>query len=174
MAQLLVDAVHGALALDVHQCLDAVAHLFLCFFKLGQIGVEVGHLDLVGQIVLNRVGEHEISVGQALHQRRGTEAIGSVVGEVGLADGEESRNAGHQFVVNPNAAHGVMERGEDHHRRLVGILVDDLLIHLEEVAVFLLYYVTAQALDGVSEVEVDGEARVVHAEACIATFLGCT
>ena len=67
-----------------------------------------------------------------------------------------------------------MERGEDHHRGLVGILVDDLLIHLEEVAVFLLYYVTAEALDGVSEVEVDGQTRIVHAEACIATFLGGT
>ena len=62
-----------------------------------------------------------------------------MVGEVGFPDSEEPGYGGHQLVVYPDTAHGVVDSGVDHHRGLVGIVVGDLLVHLEEVAVASLY-----------------------------------
>ena len=45
-----------------------------------------------GQVVADRVGQDEVAVGQALHQRAGAEPVGAVVGEVGLADHEQARD----------------------------------------------------------------------------------
>ena len=49
-------------------------------------------------IVANGVGQYEITVGQTLHQRRGAEAVGTVAGEVGLADSVQAGDGGHQVV----------------------------------------------------------------------------
>ena len=64
-----------------------------------------------------------------------------MVGEVGFACGEEAGDGGLKLVVDPKAAHGVVDGGVDHHGLMVGVGVDYLLIHLEEVAIFLLYHV---------------------------------
>jgi hypothetical protein len=77
-----------------------------------------------------------------------------VVGEVGLARGEEPGDGGHEVVVYPEPAHRVVAGGVDAHRRLVGVLPRDALVHLEEVAVALLDLLLPEALDGVGEVEV--------------------
>ena len=62
-----------------------------------------------------------------------------MVGEVSFPDSEEPRYGGHQFVVYPDTAHGVVDGGVDHHRSLIGVVVGDLLIHLEEVTITSLY-----------------------------------
>ena len=67
-----------------------------------------------------------------------------------------------------------MDSGVDHHRRLVGIVVGDLLVHLEEVTVASLYYILAEALDSAGEVEEDCQPRVVDTEASVAAFLSRT
>ena len=95
-----------------------------------------------------------------------------MVAEVGLTRGEEAGDGGLQLVVDPEAAHGVVHGGVDHHRHPVGVLVSDFLVHLEEVAVLLLDDVAAEALDGVGEVKIDGQARGTHAVAGVAAFLG--
>ena len=79
-----------------------------------------------------------------------------MVREVGLPDSEEPGHGGHQLVVYPDTAHGVVDGRVDHHRRLVGIVVGDLLVHLEEVTIAGLYDVLTQALNGRGEVEEDG------------------
>ena len=109
----------------------------------------------VRQVVADRVGDDEVAVGQALHQRARAEAVGAVVGEVGLAEDEQARDVAHQVVVHPEPAHRVVRRRIDAHRHLVGVLAGDLLVHLEEVAVALLDRLLAEPLDGVGEVEVD-------------------
>ena len=174
VAQLLVDVVHRLLAVDRQQLLDFGAHALLGLVEGGRVGLHLRGLDLVRQVVADGVGQHEVTVGKTLHQRRSTQTVGSVIREVGLADGVEAGNGGHQVVVDPDAAHGVVYGGEDLHRLLVGAHVGDLLVHVEEVAVTLLDDLLAQTLDGGLEVEEDGQTGLVHAEACVAALLGGT
>ena len=117
---------------------------------------------LRGEVVAEGVGKDEVAVGQALHQRAGAEAVGAVVGEVGLAEHEQAGDGAHQVVVDPEAAHGVVDGRVDAHRDLVGVLVGDALVHVEEVAVALADRRLAEAADGVGEVEVDAEAGLAR------------
>src|SRR5690606_2594058 len=110
--------------------------------------------------------------GQALHQRARAQAVGAVVGEVGLTGDEQPRDGGLQVVVDPQAAHGVVHRGVDAHRDLVGVLAGDALVHVEQVAVLGLDRGAAHPLDGVGEVQVDAEAAGADAAALVADVLG--
>ena len=185
VAEFLMDGIDAALALDVHQAVDFIADSLLCLGKFGQIGADLAPERLVGEVVLNRVRQNEIAVGQALHQRGSTEAVGTVVREVALADSKESRNGRLQFVIDPNAAHRVVDGGENHHRMVVFHTVDflgelaridigDFLIHFEEVAVALHNFVDAEAVNRLREVEEHSQTGVVYAEAVVATLLGGT
>ena len=108
-----------------------------------------------------------------------------MVGEVTFADGEQSLDGGHQFVVNPDTTHGVVDSRINHHRVVVFHAVDffgefarinigDLFVHVEEVAITLEYNVNTQTADSFGEVEEYGKTGVVYAEAGIATLFGCT
>ena len=97
-----------------------------------------------------------------------------MVGEVRLTDTEQALDAGLQLVIHPDTTHCVVDSGENHHRVLVRVLIDNLLVHLEEVAVLLGYYILTQALDGLREIEEHRQARVVDAIALVATLLGGT
>ena len=79
----------------------------------------------LGEVVADGVRQDEVAVGQALHQRGGAEAVGAVVGEIGLADHEQARDGGHQVVVHPQSAHRVVHRRVDAHRHRVGVLAGD-------------------------------------------------
>ena len=81
------------------------------------------------------VRQHEVAVGETLHQRAGAEPVGAVVGEVGLTGDEQARDVGAQVVVDPQSAHRVVDRRVDAHRHLVGVLAGDPLVHVEEVPV---------------------------------------
>ena len=121
---------------------------------LGALGVVVlAGLAVAGagEVAGHHAGHHEVAVGQALHQGAGAQTVGAVVGEVGLAGHEETVDGRHQVVVHPEPAHRVVERREDPHRNLVGVLVRDAEVHVEEVAVALLDRVSAEAADGVGE-----------------------
>ena len=127
---------------------------------------------LAGEVVADRVGDDEVPVGEALHQRRRAEAVGPVVREVGLAEDEEPGDRAHEVVVHPQAAHRVVAGGVDPHRHLVRVLVGDALVHLEEVAVLLLDLGLPEAGDRVLEIEVDAESRGPDAAALVADLLG--
>ena len=90
------------------------------------------------EVVADRVRQHEVAVGQALHERGRAEPVRAVVGEVRLAQHEQPGQVAHQVVVDPEPAHRVVDRGVDAHRQLVRILAGDAVVHLEEVAVALL------------------------------------
>jgi hypothetical protein len=64
--------------------------------------------------------------------------------------------------------------GVDAHRLLVRIFAGDAVVHVEQVAVALLNYRSAEALDGVAEIEVDRQAAFAHAAAFVADGLGVT
>ena len=134
-----------------------------------------------------------------MHQSRSTQTVGSVVREVGFTDSEQTGNGSHQFVVHPDTAHRVVRCGINHHRSLIGIIIDDFFIHLEEVSVTAgygffsfyldsglfsaqtfdhvvvetLYSLFAQAFDTFFEIEVNGITRSSYAITGIATFFGC-
>ena len=123
-------------------------------------------------------GQHEVAVGEALHEGARAEAVGAVVGEVRLAGDEEARDARLEVVVDPQAAHRVVHGGVDAHRHLVGVLARDPLVHVEQVAVLLRDGLGAHPLEGVGEVEVDAAAEVADlgadAAALVADVLGLT
>ena len=95
-----------------------------------------------------------------------------MVREVGLTDGVESRDGCLKIVVNPDAAHRVVDGRVDHHRLLPRAYVIDLEVHVEEVAVTLLYPLVSEALDGIGEVEEHRETCLVDTEAGVASLLG--
>ena len=184
-AELLVDRVNRTLTLDVHQLVNLSLDSLLGLDELGQILREAGNSNLVGQIVLDSIRKHEVTVGQSLHEGRSTKAVSTVVREVTLADGEESLHRCLQFIVNPNTTHRIVDSGINHHRVVVvatvgrgtlftGVHVGNLLIHVEEVAITLTDDVDTQTLDSLREVEEHSQTSVVHTEAGIATLLGCT
>ena len=70
-----------------------------------------------GQVAGQRVGQDEVAVGQALHERARPQPIGAVIGEVRLADHEQPGRSAHEVVVHPEPAHGVVRGGRDAHRR---------------------------------------------------------
>ncbi len=169
-----MDVVHRLLALDREELGDLLLHVLFSLVESRRVGLYLRSLDLVREVVADGVGQYEVAVGKTLHQGRSAQTVGAVVGEVGFADGVETRNGGHEVVVDPDAAHRVVHGGEDLHRLLIGADVGNLLVHVEKVAVALLDDLLAQTLDGGLEVEEYGQAGLVHAEACVAALLGGT
>ncbi len=94
-------AFHRLGAFDAHQLVDPIPHCFLGFLKSGVAGGNRRGSDLAGQIVTNGIGDHKIAVGQALHQRRGAQAVGPVVGEIRFAQSVEAGHGGGQLIVDP-------------------------------------------------------------------------
>ena len=126
--------------------------------RLRERGVVDRHRLLAEQrreVVADRVRQHEVAVGETLHERRRAEPVRAVVGEVRLAEHEQPGQVAHQVVVDPQPAHRVVDGGVDAHRHVVRVLVGDAVVHLEEVAVALLDHVACprRSID-VGEVEV--------------------
>ena len=169
-----MDRVNGLLTLDVHQVVNLILDSLFSSSKLRQVGREARYGDLVSQIVLDGVRQYEVAIGQTLHQGRSTQTVGTMVREVALADGEQTLDRGHQFVVHPDTTHGVVDGGIDHHRVVVGADVGNLLVHVEEVAIALSYYVLAQTVDSLREVEEYSQTGIVYAEALVAALFSST
>ena len=130
------------------------------------------------QVVVDRVGQDEVAVRQALHERRGTQAVRAVVGEVRLAGHVQTGQVRLEVVVNPQATHGVVDGRVNAHRHLVGVVARDALVHVEEVAVLRGDGGLAHTGDGLGEVEVDAAGDAVNlradATALVAHVLGLT
>ena len=97
-----------------------------------------------------------------------------MIREVGFPEYKESGDVTHQVVVNPQAAHRVMDRRIDAHRHLIGVLAGDALVHFEEVAVAVFDHISTEAVDGISKVEIDTLATWANSPAIIARFFGST
>ncbi len=170
-AEFAVEGVGGAVAVDGEEQMEAVLGLGEHLLHHRVVGGDRLGVRVAGEVVVDGGGEHEVAVGQALHQRGGAEPVGAVVGEVGLADREQPRDRGLEVVVDPQSAHRVVHRGVDPHGHLVRVLVGDPLVHVEEVAVLGLDHSPAHAPDGVGEVQVDALAAGAHSPALVAHVL---
>ena len=120
-----------------------------------------------GKVVGDRVRRDEIAVGEPLHQRTCAEAVRAVIGEIRFAQHEKPRDRALEVVVHPESAHRVVDGRVDAHRNLVGIFSGNPLVHLEQVAVSRFDDLDTQALDGLLEIEIDGEARFADTVALI-------
>ncbi len=170
-AEALVEGGDRLFAVNREEFSEAVSGVALGVGKGGVIsgrGRVGGH---GGQVVADGVRQHEVAVGKALHEGGGAEAVGPVVGEVGLARGEEAGDGGHEVVVHPEAAHGVVDGRVDAHGDFVGVFVGDLVVDVEEIAVAFLDDFFAKALDGIRKVEIDAEAGGADAAAFVANAL---
>ena len=148
MTQFLVDRIYRLLTLDIHHPVNLVLDSFLGYCKFRQVGREAGNCNLVGQIVLNSVRQYKVTVSQTLHQCGSTEAVCTVVREVTFTDSEQTLDRSHQFVVNPDTTHCIVDSRIDHHRIIIfhtgnffcqftWINVSDFLVHIEEVTIAL-------------------------------------
>ena len=174
MTQFLVDRVNRVFSVYGFDLLDLIFHFLFGCSKFRQVGREARNLNLIGQVVLDSVRQYEVSVSQTLHQCRCTQAVSTVVGEVGFTDSEQTRDRSHQFIINPDTTHGVVDSGEYHHRSLVRVLVSDFFVHVEEVTITGTNHVLTQTIDSIFEIEEDGQTGIVHTETGITTFFGCT
>ena len=166
-----MEVVHRTAAVDGQQPVDLVLRALLGLGKGFVIG---GHFlqRRGGEIVVDGVRQHEISVRQALHERGGAEAVGAVIREVAFPDGIQAGQRRHQVVIHPQAAHGIVDGGIDHHGRGIRIFIGDAVVHLEEVAVLRLDVVASEALNGLGEVEIDRLAGGSDAAPLVAHLLG--
>src|ERR1700741_2298698 len=126
---------------------------------------------LTRQVIANGVRKYEVPVGESLHQRTGTEPVGTVIGEIRFSGDVKSVDSAHQIVVDPQPTHRVMNGGVDSHRHFVRVLVCDSLVDVEQVAVALTNYVRTKPLDRVLEIEVDAKACLADSPALVANFL---
>src|SRR5688500_11322284 len=170
--QLAVEGVDAARAADRKEARHALGGLALDRPEGGVVDLHALLAEELREVVADRVRQDEVAVGEPLHERRGAEAVGAVVGEVGLADDVEPGDRALQVVVHPQAAHRVVGRGVDPHRHVVGVLAGDALVHLEEVAVALRDHRLAEPLDGAREVEVDAHAAGPDATPLVDHALG--
>ena len=166
----------GLRAVDRKELRDAVVDVLDDGLEFRRILGRTAAGLLAGEVIGDRVGQDEVAVGEALHERGGAEAVGAVVGEVGFAADEQAGDVGLQVIVHPEAAHRVVHGREDAHRLLVRVLAGDVLVHVEQVAVAGADLGFAEALDRGGEVEVDAETLAVDhladAAAFVADFLG--
>ena len=171
LAERAVELGDGLLPFDGEELVHLRLHGVFGVDELGTVRLVLAGGD-AGEIVGNGVRDDEVAVGEALHQGRSAETVGAVHREVGFAEDEEAGEVAHAVVIDPEAAHGVVGGGVDAHRHLVGVLVGDLLVHLEEVAVTLADLVFAEALDRIGKVEIDAAAAGADAAIVVALLFG--
>ncbi len=73
-----------------------------------------------------------------------------------------------QVVVHPQAAHGVVDGGVNPHGNLVGVLIGDALVHVEQVVVAIADGLLAQPPNGVGKVKIDPQPGVAYTTAFVA------
>ena len=137
----------------------------------GVVGIDL-LAKLRGEVVAEGVGNHEITIGQTLHEGAGSEAVCTVIREIRLPEHMQAGDVAHVVIVHPEAAHRVVNGRVDAHGTLVGIFSGDVLIHLEEVAVAFLDGFLTKTLDGIGEIQIDAEPAGADSPALVAGFLG--
>ncbi len=167
VAELLVEQV-GVLGVLAILVLLEDALVVLLRLLLGLLEDGLGQVEGAARQVLlvardGGAGGH--ATPDAREQRVGAEAVGAVVLVVDLADGVEAGDVGRvvarrarleraalvALVVHPEAAHRVVDGGEDLHRVVVRVDADELLVDLEDAGEL----VAEELLVLVREVEVD-------------------
>ena len=159
--------IRGGLALDVHQSLDAVAHLAQGLLHGGVLHIERGGTEVIREVIGHRVGQGEPAVNAGRKERISTQAVSAVIAPTGLTAHKKTGDAGHLVVVAPQAAHRKVGTGSNTHGTLVRVLARGVLVHLKKVAVTFVQHLDAQASFRIAEIQVD---RVLERSNTVARF----
>ena len=124
--------------------------------------------------MLNGIRQYKISVCKSLHKGRGTQPVCSMIREISLPKCIQAGDSCHHLIINPDPSHGVMNCRIDHHRVLIRILINDLFIHLEKIAVPFFDYIFPQTFNRFFKIKKYGQASISYAIAGITAFLGRT
>ena len=95
-----------------------------------------------------------------------------MVRKVCFAGHMQAGQVGHEVVVHPEAAHGVVYCWENLHRCRVGVLSLDLLVHLEEIPIPGRNSVASVIPDGITEIQKDPQPGGSNSPAFVADLLG--
>ena len=144
LAELAVEVVDRLRALDRQQPVHLLGDGRLGLPEHRVVGGDGVGAEQRREVVADRGRQHEVAVGESLHERARAEPVRTVVREVRLAEHVQAREVAHQVVVNPEPAHRVVDGRVDPHGDLVRVLTGDALVHLEEVVVALLDDVLAE------------------------------
>ena len=90
-----------------------------------------------------------------------------MVREVAFSNSKQAGNGGHEFVIDPNAAHSIVDGRENHHGvvilhtvnllgKLARINIGNLFIHVEKVAITLKNGVDTETINRLGKVEEHG------------------
>ncbi len=162
------------LATNAHELLVAISYCFFCSYKSWLIDIDFACGDFVCQIITDGVGQYEITICQSLHEGRCTQTVGTVVREVGFSDGIQTRHGGHEVIIDPQSAHGVVHRWIDFHGCFIRIVARNLLVHFEKVTIARTDYIFAHAVDGISEIEEYRQTSWGHATTFVAHIFSST
>ncbi len=130
---------------------------------------DLGVVRVAGEVVVDGRRQHEVAVGEALHEGRGTQAVGAVVGEVGLADREQAGDGGLEVVVDPQCAHRVVHGRVGEVEQYGSSAV--IRAYMSKLPYFLLDLRPAHTPDGVGEVQVDALSARAYPAALVADVL---
>ena len=155
LAQFAMEVIGRTCALDIEIALKPRLGLSFDALELGVVGAWHCLVQQRCETVANGVRQHEVAVGQTLHERARAEAVRAVVREVGLAGGIQTRNRCLQFVIHPEPAHGVVRRWVNAHRLVIGVLAGNSFVHFKQVAITLFNDVAPKAPNCIGEVEVN-------------------
>ena len=103
---------------------------------------------------------------------RRAQTVRAVIGEVGLSQNKQTREIRHEVIVNPQPAHRIVNRRINPHRRLIGILVRDLVIDVEEIAVALAHTSLRQTANRVRKIEIHSKPGCTNPTTLITDSLG--
>src|SRR5262249_26377272 len=106
----------------------------------------------------DRIRNDEVSVCESLHQGACSKPICAVIREISFTYRVKAWNCRHQVVVDPQAAHCVVDRRIDSHRSFVRIFTGDPFVHVEQISVSFGNHLLAEALNRVLKIQVDTQA----------------
>src|SRR6202035_832157 len=90
-AELAMDRIERELSVYFEKIVDPRADIVSGFFEFRMIGGwALAHLS--GQIIRERVGQNEITISQALHERACAKPVRAMIGEIRFADHKKARN----------------------------------------------------------------------------------
>ena len=95
-----------------------------------------------------------------------------MVRKIGFTENVKPGDGAHEIVIHPKSAHRVVQRRIDAHGSFIGIFAGNLLIHVEQIRIFVDHPFFAVPLDHILEIQVYGHSGRTHAKAFVAHFLG--
>src|SRR5690606_17568316 len=100
VAQYLMDIVRGIDSFHGKKAAHINFYFKERFFKVRVVIID-GIKAQSGQVLTHNLGDDEVAVSEALHQRGSTQTVRTVIREITFTEGIQTRDGGHQVVIHP-------------------------------------------------------------------------